>query len=111
MTLETIVIENIKRIRKEKKISQEMLAEACETSTSYIGLMETYRNIPKLSTIERIAEALNVPAIELFRESTENQKKSSPPEKSKSSKSLATRLKREIIASMEKELDEILKMV
>lgn len=108
MTLETIVIENIKRIRKEKKISQEMLAEACETSTSYIGLLETYRNIPKLSTIERIAEALNVPAIELFRESTENQKKSSPPEKSKS---LVTRLKREIIASMEKELDEILKMV
>lgn len=105
MSLEKIVIENIKRIRKEKKISQEMLAEACDTSTSYIGLMETYRNIPKLSTIERIAEALNVPAIELFRDDTEN-KTDNQAEKSKT---LVASLKREIISSMEKELDEILK--
>ena len=55
MSLERTVIDNIKRIRKEKHISQERLAEYCETSVSYIGLMETYRNIPKLSTIERIS--------------------------------------------------------
>jgi len=50
MTLERLVIDNIKRIRKEKGISQEKLAEACNTATSYIGLMEIYRNVPKLST-------------------------------------------------------------
>lgn len=66
MDLEHIVIENIKKIRKEKNISQEKLAEFCGTSTSYIGLMETYKNIPKLSTIERIAMALNVPPQNLF---------------------------------------------
>lgn len=111
MNLERTVIDNIRRIRKEKGISQEKLAELCDTATSYIGRLEIYGAEPRLSTIERIAEALNVPAIELFRESTENQKKSTAAEKSKASKSLATRLKREIIASMEKELDEILKMV
>ena len=66
MNLEQIVIENIKRIRREKHISQEKLAEYCGTSASYIGLMETYKNIPKLSTIERIAQAMNVPVLELF---------------------------------------------
>ena len=70
MGLERIVIDNIKRIRKEKGFSQEKLAEACNTATSYIGLMETYRNIPKLSTIERIAGALDVDPLVFFVDST-----------------------------------------
>jgi transcriptional regulator with XRE-family HTH domain len=68
MYLERLVIDNIKRIRKEKGISQEKLAEACNTATSYIGLMEIYRNVPKLSTIERIAKALNVDPLVLFQD-------------------------------------------
>jgi len=66
MSLERLVIDNIKRIRKEKGISQEKLAEDCNTATSYIGLMEIYRNVPKLSTIERIAHALGVDPLALF---------------------------------------------
>jgi transcriptional regulator with XRE-family HTH domain len=66
MYLERLVIDNIKKIRKEKGISQEKLAEACNTATSYIGLMEIYRNVPKLSTIERIAGALGVDPLDLF---------------------------------------------
>lgn len=68
MYLERLVIDNIKRIRKEKGISQERLAEACNTATSYIGLMEIYKNVPKLSTIERIAKALNVDPLVLFQD-------------------------------------------
>ena len=64
--LEKTVIDNIRRIRQEKGISQLRLSIFCGTSASYIGLMETYKNIPKLSTIERIAEALDVPVLELF---------------------------------------------
>ncbi len=67
MDLEKTVIDNIKRIRKEKHITQEQLAEACNTATSYIGLMETYKNVPKLSTIEKIAAALNVEPEILFK--------------------------------------------
>ena len=66
MSLEKTVIDNIKRIRKEKGITQEQLAEACNTATSYIGLMEIYKNVPKLSTIERIAAALDVEPQLLF---------------------------------------------
>jgi transcriptional regulator with XRE-family HTH domain len=68
MYLERLVIDNIKRIRKEKGVSQEKLAEACNTATSYIGLMEIYKNVPKLSTIERIANALDVDPLEFFRD-------------------------------------------
>ena len=68
MYLERLVIDNIKRIRKEKGISQEKLAEACNTATSYIGLMEIYKNVPKLSTIERIAIALDVDPLSLFQD-------------------------------------------
>lgn len=94
MNLEKTVIDNIKRIRKEKGITQEQLAEACNTATSYIGLMEIYKNIPKLSTIERIANALNVEPQVLF----QNIKQNSTSEKKIES------IKNNVISAMEKEL-------
>ena len=78
MSLEKTVIDNIKRIRKEKGITQEQLAEACNTATSYIGLMEIYKNVPKLSTIEKIAIALGVEPQVFFQKTepdSDNEKK------------------------------------
>ena len=116
MTLEQIVIGNIKRIRKEKHITQERLAEYCETSVSYIGLMETYKNIPKLSTIERIAEALNVPVLDLFsappdsaEAATRPQKESAREEERK--QKIREHLKSELLRRMESDLDDVLKMI
>ena len=94
MKLEKTVIDNIKRIRKEKGITQEQLAEACNTATSYIGLMETYKNIPKLSTIEKIAAALDVQPQLLFQ-------KIEPD--SNREKTIET-LKNKLMDSLEKEL-------
>ena len=99
MYLEKLVIDNIKRIRKERGITQEKLAEACSTATSYIGLMEIYRNIPKLSTIEKIAEALNVDPLVFFRDP---QKNSSDYEKE------LNRRKKKILSTLDKEIDYIL---
>ena len=99
MYLERLVIDNIKRIRKEKRISQEKLAEACNTATSYIGLMEIYRNVPKLSTIERIAKALDVDPLALFQDIN---KKSQEQEAEIQSK------KRKILLLFEQEIDAIL---
>lgn len=96
--LEKLVIDNIKRIRKEKGISQEKLAEKCETTTSYIGLMEIYKNIPKLSTIERIAKALDVEPQLLF------QKQILPDEKQKEFESI----KKEIIQTLDIEITKAL---
>ncbi|MFP3090092.1 helix-turn-helix domain-containing protein [Treponema sp. TIM-1] len=99
MYLERLVIDNIKRIRKQKGMSQEKLAEACNTATSYIGLMETYKNVPKLSTIERIAKALDVDPLLFFQDS---QKFSLDQELEIENK------KKKILLIFEKELDNIL---
>ena len=99
MYLEKLVIDNIKRIRKEKGFTQEKLAEACNTATSYIGLMETYRNIPKLSTIEKIAKALDENPLNFFKDPKENMLEY---EKKISSK------KKKILSVLDKEIDYIL---
>lgn len=99
MSLEKLVIDNIKRIRKEKGITQEQLAEACNTATSYIGLMEIYKNIPKLSTIEKIAKALDVTPQILFKS----------PENDLDEEIKIEKIKKEILGNVSHELDKILK--
>lgn len=94
MSLEKTVIDNIKRIRKEKGITQEQLAEACNTATSYIGLMEIYKNVPKLSTIERIAFALDVEPQVLFQSNSLDS----------DTRKKITKIKNDVISSVEKEL-------
>ncbi|MBP5443329.1 MAG: helix-turn-helix transcriptional regulator [Treponema sp.] len=94
MSLERTVIDNIKRIRREKGITQEQLAEACNTATSYIGLMEIYKNVPKLSTIERIAVALDVEPQVLFQKT----------ELDEDTEQKIQRIKSAVMASVEKEL-------
>ena len=99
MYLERLVIDNIKRIRKEKGISQEKLAEACNTATSYIGLMEIYKNVPKLSTIERIAKALNVDPLVFFQDKAKIPLEQEIEIQNK---------KKTILLYIEKEIDDIL---
>ena len=54
------VAENIKRIRKEKHLTQKQLGEKCGMSESTLRQYEIgYRN-PKLETIRKIAAALGV---------------------------------------------------
>jgi transcriptional regulator with XRE-family HTH domain len=100
MDLEKLVIDNIKRIRKERGMSQEKLAEACDTATSYIGLMEIYRNVPKLSTIERIARALEVDPVVFF------QVRNPPPEAREQE---LQRKKARILSILDREIDAILR--
>ena len=101
MSLENLVIDNIKRIRKEKRITQEKLAEASNTATSYIGLMEIYRHTPKLSTIEKIAGALEVEPIVLF------QSPKLSPDLEREAE--ISRLKASILSVMEREIDRLLR--
>ncbi|MCL2185193.1 MAG: helix-turn-helix domain-containing protein [Treponema sp.] len=103
MDLERFVIDNIKRIRKDKGFSQEKLAEACNTATSYIGLMEIYKNVPKLSTIERIAKALGVSPLIFFQDKN-NAAEQLPPEQEIELQNK----KRAILQFLEKEIDNIL---
>ena len=113
--LEKTVIDNIRRIRQEKGISQLRLSIFCGTSASYIGLMETYKNIPKLSTIERIAEALNVPVIELFTSFKNEDIRSSALIASKKEnerkEKLRNKIKKEIMTKINDDLDDILQIL
>lgn|GEM_PF-2583631 len=61
MDLKTAFALTIKEIRKEKKLSQDQVANRCFSQTVIIGRLETAKREPKISTIFKIANALEVP--------------------------------------------------
>lgn len=71
MTLRSIFITNLKRIRKQKHISQMQLAEKYNTSTSYIGEIEIGKKFPSVEMISNISEALEIRPFELFMEESD----------------------------------------
>ena len=64
--LREYLVNNIKKYRKERKMTQNDLAELCDTSSNYIALIETYNRFPREEMIEKIAQALQVEPFELF---------------------------------------------
>jgi transcriptional regulator with XRE-family HTH domain len=50
----------IKQLRKKRGMSQAALAEAAGISRTYLARLETSRQDPTLSTLEKIAKALKV---------------------------------------------------
>ncbi|MDR0555057.1 MAG: helix-turn-helix transcriptional regulator [Treponema sp.] len=56
----------MKKYRKKRRLSQMKLAEALDTSTSYIGEIEINSRAPSMDMVERIARALNVEPFRLF---------------------------------------------
>lgn len=61
-----MVGENIKRIRKEKKITQKQLAVSSGLSVTSIQYYECGKFKPKFEQVERIAEAMNVSPFEIM---------------------------------------------
>jgi transcriptional regulator with XRE-family HTH domain len=104
MTLQQIFISNLKKFRKERKISQMVLAELCDTSGNYIGEIEMGRRIPSFEKIERIASALQISSHELFVQKTINDGMENSKEKGQSVKDFLEEIppyiKEEIIASI-----------
>ena len=62
MSLRQIFSKNIKFYRTQNNLSQQELAEKCETATNYISEIETGRKVPSIEMIEKLASVLNVPA-------------------------------------------------
>jgi len=58
--------ERVRELRKEKGLSQEALALACELDRTYIGGVERGERNISLLNIYKIAGALGVPVKELF---------------------------------------------
>ena len=62
--------ENLKRIRKERRMTQEEMAEKLHTSKQVISRYENGQRIPRADVAARYAETLNVPLSSLISERT-----------------------------------------
>lgn len=62
-------MDNLRRIRKEKKITQKQLAEKIGVQPSAISKYETGKVSPTIEQLEKIAEVLEVPVMSLFPQS------------------------------------------
>ena len=70
MNSESIIIrfgKNVQRIRKERNISQEKLAEYAGLHRTYIGMIERFERNITLINAEKVANALGVEISELIK--------------------------------------------
>lgn len=58
----------IRKLRTASGLTQEELAERTDLSVSYIGFIERGENVPTLTIVLNLADALDVDAAELIRE-------------------------------------------
>lgn len=96
MDLRTLFILNLKKQRKEQKISQMRLAELCETSTSYIGEIEIAKKFPSIEMVEKIAKALKIRPFQLFMDETDR------------TSSFSAKKKRRLVKKIQKSVEEII---
>ena len=76
MALQQIFMANMRRSRKQAGLTQERLAELCNTDPCYIRQIEGGRRFPSLTYIERIATALNIAPYRLFYDEAETENES-----------------------------------
>ena len=67
MTIQELFISNLKAYRKLRSLSQTKLAGLCDSSTGYMGEIESGKRFPSVSMIERIANALEIESWNLFK--------------------------------------------
>jgi transcriptional regulator with XRE-family HTH domain len=66
MGLKQVLRENMRKRRKQLGLTQEKLAEMCETDACYIRQIEIGNRFPSLEYVERIANALALEPYLLF---------------------------------------------
>jgi transcriptional regulator with XRE-family HTH domain len=57
---QAIVAKNVRKLRQQRKLTQEQLAFAAAIDLTYLGGIERGRRNPSLMVMARIAEALDV---------------------------------------------------
>jgi transcriptional regulator with XRE-family HTH domain len=60
MQLKDVFVENLRKYRRERGMSQAMFAEKCETATSYIGQIEIGKRLPSFELIEKMTKVLKI---------------------------------------------------
>ena len=67
MTLRQIFASNLRRLRAERELTQEKLADLAGIDRTYVSALERQVYSASLDTIERLAEILDVAASELLK--------------------------------------------
>ena len=65
MKLRRIVAQNLRRLRQDRGLSQEELADLAGLNRNYVGMVEREENAPTVDTLEALAKALKVAPEEL----------------------------------------------
>ena len=68
MGLRQTVAKNLKRLRQEKELSQEELADRAEINRNYVGMIERAENSASVDMLEKLAQALGAKPVEFFRD-------------------------------------------
>lgn len=58
--------QRLAKIRREKGLSQDNLAEKAELSSNYLSHIENFRSIPSLETVLKLCDALDITPNELL---------------------------------------------
>ncbi|QDM40808.1 helix-turn-helix transcriptional regulator [Altererythrobacter sp. TH136] len=66
MALRTVLADNLRRLRVERSLSQEDLADAAQIDRTYISALERCRYSASLDVLERLSAALGVEAHRLL---------------------------------------------
>lgn len=64
--IHAILVENVKKYRKQKQLSQEKLSVLCGYHESYVGRLERTPGNPELSTLKVLADKLGVAVADLL---------------------------------------------
>lgn len=66
MRWEEVIGLNVKRLRKAKRLTQEVLAHGAEIDTRYVGGIERGQENPSVAVLGRLAQVLEVHPAEFF---------------------------------------------
>jgi transcriptional regulator with XRE-family HTH domain len=77
MDMRRLVGQNVKKIRLEKKLTQEQFSNISGFSQQYLSGLESGRRNPTVVTLYEIAKALGVSHLDLLEPPTSRQKRSS----------------------------------
>lgn len=67
MKIRERVARNLRRLRREKSLSQEELAHRAKVNRNYVGMLEREEYSASVDTLEKLASALDVDPIDLLR--------------------------------------------